>query len=154
MLSRRLFILLALSLSACGRHPVPASYENDAGEAAIRHVIATLPPLNPGVSKNYSIVLGEITADGLMTPASDVFTARFADLKLKFVNALNLKAVEPGPIIVDNAERLATFVLQLRELKTKGDGQWSAEVGWSYKQEFERKTLKLEKKDGKIVVTP
>jgi hypothetical protein len=140
-----LLLLPALLLCACGggSTPDPATYETDAGEAAVRHLISKLPPL-----------LGEITKDGLMTPATDAFVARFADLNLKFINAINLKAIEPGPIIVDNRDRLAAFVLQLRALKQTSESSWEAEVAWSYKQEVGRETIRLASKDGKIAVVP
>jgi hypothetical protein len=150
-----LLLLPALLLCACGGStPDPATFETDAGEAAVRHLISKLPPLNPGVAKSHSLVLGEITKDGLMTPATDAFVARFADLNLKFINAINLKAIEPGPIIVDNRDRLAAFVLQLRSLKKTGDSTWEAEVAWSYKLEVGRETIRLATKDGKITVVP
>ncbi len=152
---RFLLLLPALLLCACGGStPDPATFETDAGEAAVRHLISKLPALNPGVAKSHSLVLGEITKDGLMTPATDAFVARFADLNLKFINAINLKAIEPGPIIVDNRDRLAAFVLQLRSLKKTSESTWEAEVAWSYKLEVGRETIRLSAKDGKITVVP
>lgn len=151
-----LAMVLGLGLTGCdssdggGRMPV-SLYENEAGEAALRHLISSLPDLNPGIAKSYSIVLGEINRDG-MTPASDAFTARFADLKLKFLNAQNLKDVPPDHTIVDPETRLACFVLQLRHMQQAGPTAWDIEVGWSYKKEFGRLKLRLEKKDGKLVV--
>lgn len=155
-MTRRLLLLsLCLGLAACDSSdtaPLPLSlYECDAGEAAVRHLISKLPELNPGVPKSHAIVLGEINRDG-MTPASDAFTARFADLKLPFINALNLKAIEPDHTIADPATRLAAFVLQLRHLKSTSATTWEAEVGWSYKKEFGRLKLRLETKDGKTTV--
>lgn len=143
---------LAFGLAACdssdgGKLPL-SFYECDAGEAALRHLISKLPELNPGVAKSYSIVLGEINRDG-MTPASDAFTARFADLKLKFANALHLKDVPPDHTIVDPETRLAVFVLQLRDLKQTSAVTWEAETGWGYKKEFGRFKVRLETKDGK-----
>jgi hypothetical protein len=150
-----LFAALCLGLAACdssdtARLPLNL-YECEAGEAALRHLIAQLPDPNPGVAKSYSIVLGEINRDG-MTPASDAFTARFADLKLKFVNAFLLKDVPPDHIIADPETRLAAFVLQLRTLQQSSATTWRAEVGWSYKKEFGRLKLRIESKDGKTSV--
>lgn len=147
--------LLALGLAGCdssdnGSLPV-SLYENDTGEAAVRHLISSLPDLNPGIAKSYAIVLGEISREG-MTPATDAFTARLADLKLKFVNALNLKEVPPDHTIVDPDTRLAVFVLQLRSMKQTSATTWEVMAGWSYKKEFQRVKLGLEKKDGKMVV--
>lgn len=153
----RPFALLCIAtalLAACdSAQNDPAKFETDAGEAAVRHLIASLPELNPGVAKNYSIVLGELTHSGVMTPATEAFVERFADLKLEFVNAINLKVMEPGPIIVDNKTRLATFVLQLRVLSQTSETTWEAELGWSYKDKFERQKMNLERRDGKVVVT-
>ncbi|MFO1482650.1 MAG: hypothetical protein U1F71_04720 [Verrucomicrobiaceae bacterium] len=151
-----LLAALCLGLAACdtsddGKLPV-SLFECDAGEAAIRHLISKLPDLNPGIAKSYSIVLGEINRDG-MTPATDVFTARFADLKLKFVNAMNLKVVEPDATTADPDTRLAAFVLQLRTLQQTSATTWQADVAWSYKKQFERLRLQLETKDGKTSVT-
>jgi hypothetical protein len=158
MIPRRFFALLASTalLAAChssetGGMPVEM-YESDAGEAAVRHMIQSLPALNPGVPKNYCIVLGEITRDGMMTPATDPFVKRFADLKLEFVNALDLKAIQPDMIIVDNKNRLATYVLQLQKLRQLSAVTWEAETGWSYKHDFGREKLWLEAKDGKFSV--
>lgn len=150
-----LCLALGLVLAACdssdgGKLPL-SYYESDAGEAALRHLIANLPELNPGVAKSYSIVLGEINRDG-MTPATDAFTARFADLKLKFVNAMNLKDTPPDHVIVDPDNRLACFVLQLRDLRPTSATTWEVETGWSYKKEFGRLKLRLENKAGKITV--
>lgn len=157
MLLRRFLALAALlALSACHSSDdagMPVSmFECDAGEAALRHVIQNLPDLNPGVAKNYSIVLGEISRDGMMTPGSTEFVQRFADLKLDFVNAIDLKAIEPDQIIVDNKNRLATFVLQLRVLRQLSPVTWEAETGWSYKKDFGRERIRLESKHGKISI--
>lgn len=150
-----LFAALCLGLAACDSSdtaPLPLKmYECDAGEAALRHLIGKLPDLNPGIVKSYSIVLGEINRDG-MTPATDTFTARFADLKLKFVNAQNLKDIEPDHTIADPDTRLAAFVLQLRKLQQTSATTWETEVGWSYKKEFGRMKLRIETKDGKASV--
>jgi hypothetical protein len=158
MILRRFLILISVSLllDAChssneGGMPL-TMLESDAGEAAIRHVITTLPNLNPGVAKNYSIVLGEISRDGMMTPASDSFVKRFANLNLEFVNAMHLKAHEPEQIIVDNKKFLATFVLQLRTLRQLSMTTWEAETGWSYKKDFGREKILLEHKEGRINV--
>jgi len=156
-MTRRLALLTAfcLGLAACDSSetaPLPLNlYECAAGEAAVRHLISKLPELNPGIPKSHAIVLGEINRDG-MKPATDAFTARFADLQLHFINALNLNAIEPDHTIADPATRLAAFVLQLRLLKPTSATTWEAEVGWSYKKEFGRFKLRLEVKDGKTTV--
>jgi hypothetical protein len=150
-----LLATLCLGLAACDssdKAPLPLDlYECEAGEAAVRHLISKLPDLNPGVAKSHSIVLGEINRDG-MTPATDAFTARFADLKLKFVNAQKLKDIEPDHTIADPDTRLAAFVLQLRKLQQTSATTWEAEAGWSYKKEFGRLKLRLDAKNGKTVV--
>lgn len=155
MTRRHLLLSLCLGLAACDSSdtaPLPLNlYECDAGEAALRHLITLLPDINPGVGKSYSIVLGEINRDG-MTPATDAFTKRFADLKLKFVNAQNLKDIEPDHTIADPDTRLAAFVLQLRKLQPTSATTWEAEAGWSYKKEYARYKLRLEVKDGKTSV--
>lgn len=148
-----LAILLLTSCHSSEDAALPVNlFECDAGETAIRHVISTLPALNPGVPKNYSIVLGEITRDGMMTPASPEFVKRFADLKLEFVSAIDLKAIEPDQIIVDNKNRLATFMLQLRVLRQLSPATWEAETGWSYKKDFGRSRLRLQEKDGRLSI--
>lgn len=156
-MTRRLALLatLYLCLTACDssdKTSLPLDfYECEAGEAAVRHLISKLPDLNPGVAKSHAIVFGEINRDG-MTPASDAFTARFADLKLKFVNAQDLKAIEPDHTIADPDTRLAAFVLQLRKFQPTSATTWEAEVGWSYKKELGRMKLRIETKDGKASV--
>lgn len=155
MTRRHLLLSLCLGLAACDSSdtaPLPLNlYECDAGEAAVRHLITLLPDLNPGVAKSYSVVLGEINRDG-MTPATDAFTQRLADLKLKFVNAQNLKDIEPDHTIADPDTRLAAFILQLRKLQPTSATTWDAEAGWSYKKEYARFKLQLEVKDGKTRV--
>jgi hypothetical protein len=155
MTRRHLLLSLCLGLAACDSSetaPLPLNlYECDAGEAALRHLITTIPDLNPGVAKSYSIVLGEINRDG-MTPASEAFTKRFADLKLKFIDAQFLKDIDPDHTIADSDTRLAAFVLQLRKLQPTSATTWNAEAGWSYKKEFARMQLQLEVKDGKTTV--
>lgn len=155
MTRRHLLLSLCLGLAACDSSdtaPLPLNlYECDAGEAAVRHLITLLPDLNPGVAKSYSLVLGEINRDG-MTPATDAFTQRLADLKLKFVNAQNLKDIEPDHTIADPDTRLAAFILQLRKLQPTSATTWDAEAGWSYKKEYARYKLQLEVKDGKTRV--
>ncbi len=155
MTRRHLLLSLCLGLAACDSSdtaPLPLNlYECDAGEAAVRHLITLLPDLNPGVAKSYSVVLGEINRDG-MTPATDAFTQRLADLKLKFVNAQNLKDIEPDHTIADPDTRLAAFILQLRKLQPTSATTWDAEAGWSYKKEYARYKLQLEVKDGKTRV--
>ncbi|MHB1081360.1 MAG: hypothetical protein ACYC67_18330 [Prosthecobacter sp.] len=155
MIRRLLLLSLCLGLAACDSSdtaPLPLNlYECDAGEAAVRHLITLLPDINPGVPKSYSIVLGEINRDG-MTPASEAFTKRFADLKLKFIDAQFLKDIEPDHTIVESDTRLAAFVLQLRSLQPTSATTWDAEVGWSYKKEFARIRLRLEVRDGKTSV--
>jgi hypothetical protein len=150
-----LLATLCLGLTACDssdKTSLPLDfYECEAGEAAVRHLISKLPDLNPGVAKSHAIVFGEINRDG-MTPASDAFTARFADLKLKFVNAQDLKAIEPDHTIADPDTRLAAFVLQLRKFQPTSATTWEAEVGWSYKKELGRMKLRIETKDGKASV--
>lgn len=155
-MTRRLLLLsLCLGFAACDSSdtaPLPLNlYECDAGEAALRHLISSLPDLNPGVAKSYSIVLGDINRDG-MTPASDAFTKRFADLKLKFIDAQNLKEIEPNHTIVDAETRLAAFILQLRKLQPTSATTWDVEAGWSYKKEFARLKLRFEVKGGKTSV--
>ena len=155
-MTRRLLLLsLCFGLAACDSSdtaPLPLNlYECDAGEAAVRHLITLLPDINPGVPKSYSIVLGEINRDG-MTPASEAFTKRFADLKLKFVDAQFLKDIEPDHTIADPDTRLAAFILQLRKLQPTSATTWDAEAGWSYKKEYARFKLQLEVKDGKTRV--
>lgn len=155
MTRRHLLLSLCLGLAACDSSdtaPLPLNlYECDAGEAAVRHLITLLPDLNPGVAKSYSVVLGEINRDG-MTPATDAFTQRLADLKLKFANAQNLKDIEPDHTIADPDTRLAAFILQLRKLQPTSATTWDAEAGWSYKKEYARYKLQLEVKDGKTRV--
>ncbi len=155
MTRRHLLLSLCLGLAACDSSdtaPLPLNlYECDAGETALRHLITQLPDINPGVAKSYSIVLGEINRDG-MTPATDDFTKRLADLKLKFINAQFLKDIEPDHTIADPDTRLAAFVLQLRSLQPTSATTWDAEVGWSYKKEFARMKVQLEVKNGKTTV--
>ena len=137
-------IAMALFLTSCGpvdREGVSlASYETSATEALVREIIRTLPDVNPGVTKSYSISLGEIILGRDFTPASVPFMKRFADMKVRMVSASVLAVVPPDNMIVDPDLRVASFVIQIRTMKQTKGNEWEYEVGWSYKKLFQRQT--------------
>ncbi len=148
MTRRQAFLcLITTALTACG--PVDrdgarlSHYESDATEALVREMIRTLPDPNPGVTKSYSIALGEIVGGRDFTAASVPFLKRFDDLKLRLISASVLTTTEPDNAIVDPDLRVAVYVLQVRAMKVVSPGVWEYEAGWSYKKQFQRKTWKV-----------
>jgi hypothetical protein len=157
-MTRRLFASLCLlTLTACG--PVDREglrldgYETDATEALVREIIRTLPDLNPGVPKSYSISLGEIVPNRDFTPASVPFLRRFDDLKLRMISASVLTTSPLDNLIVDPEQGIAVFVIQIRLMKTTGPASWEYEAGWSYKKDFQRRTWEVVDEGGKYKVT-
>jgi hypothetical protein len=145
-------IAMVLCLTACGpvdREGVSlAAYETAGTEALVREVIRTLPDVNPGVTKSYSISLGEIILGRDFTPASVPFMKRFADLKLRIVSASVLAVVQPDNMIVDPDTRVAAFVIQVRTMKQTKGNEWEYEIGWSYKKLFQRQTWTVTDNNG------
>jgi hypothetical protein len=139
-------------LTSCGpvdREGVSlTTYETAATEALVREVIRTLPDVNPGVTKSYSIALGEIILGRDFTPASVPFIQRFADLKLRIVSASVLTVVQPDNMIVDPDSRVAAFVIQVRTMKQTKGNEWEYEIGWSYKKLFQRQTWTVTDNNG------
>ncbi len=144
-------VLAACDSSEPGGWPLD-QLEGDAGEAAIRHVLANLPDPAPGVPKVYCIIIGQMTTIGTVTPARAGFVKRFDDLKLKFVGAGSLKESEPDHAVVDTQSGLSPFLLQIRRIKTLDGSRCEVETAWSYKKQFERHRLEVEQKDGRCTV--
>lgn len=159
IMTRRLAILsFLLVLISCG--PVDrdgthlSSYENDATEALVREMLRTLPDLNPGVPKSYSISLGEIVPKRDFTPASVPFFKRFDDTKLRIVSAAVLATTPPDNIIIDPELRVAAYVIQIRLMKRTSQDRWEYEAGWSYKKQFQRKKWTVSAMDSGYRVEP
>ncbi len=122
-----------------------AMYENDAGAAVIRHLIATVPDPSPGVPKSWSIVLGEVGRNGVFEPASVPFLERFQDGGRRVISARVLTNAEPDHMIIDPELRVAVYVLQLRLMSQRSADIWDIEAAWSYKKHFQRKKFEAEK---------
>lgn len=113
-------------------------YEGPEGEAAVRHLIETLPQIEPDVPKVFTVVKGP----KLQSTSMD-FIARLADTKLSFVSGEVLTMREPDKSIVDPRSGLSPVTLQIAELQRTGPDRWEAVAGWAYKKVFERRKLTL-----------
>lgn len=157
--NRFLFHLLALALiTSCG--PVDregrqlADYETAGTEALIREIIHTLPDLNSGVQKSYSITLGEIVRGRDYTSASVPFLKRFDDLKLRLISASVLGIAPPDNTAIDPDFRVPVFVIQVRSMKQVSGNTWEYEAAWSYKKQFQRRSWKVISNNGDWKVEP
>ena len=130
-----------------------AMYENEVGEAMVRHLMATVPDPSPGVPKSWSIVLGEIARNGVFESASVPFLEKFQDGGRRVISASVLSHAEPDHMIIDPELRVAVYILQLRLMKQRAVDVWDVEAAWSYKKFFQRKKYEVSKGgDGKWVV--
>jgi hypothetical protein len=130
-----------------------AMYENEIGEAAVRHLMATVPDPSPGVPKSWSVVLGEIGRNGVFEPASVPFLERFQEGGRRVISSSVLSHAEPDHTIIDPELRVAVYVLQLRLMSQRSATVWEVEVGWSYKKFFQRRLLEVSQgPDGKWMV--
>lgn len=145
-----LVLFLAAQLASCDSGEPGAismaGYEGPEGEALVRHLIATLPLLDPAVPKSYCVVKGPKLASTSMK-----FVERMSDLKVRFVSGEVLTVRDPDKMIVDPSSNLPPVTLQLSELKRSGPQSFTAVAGWAYKKTFERRKLTLES-DGKVWV--
>ncbi len=130
-----------------------AMYENEVGEAVVRHLMATVPDPSPGVPKSWSIVLGEIGRNGVFEPASVPFLERCQEGGRRVISASVLAHAEPDNMIIDPELRVAVYVLQLRLMSQRSAEVWDVEAAWSYKKFFQRKKFEVAKgADGKWAV--
>jgi hypothetical protein len=128
-------------------------YENEVGEAVVRHLIATAPDPSPGVPKSWSIVLGEIGRNGVFEPATVPFLEKFQDGGRRVISASVLSHAEPDHMIIDPELRVAVYILQLKLMKQRAVGVWDVEAAWSYKKFFQRKKFEVNQgADGKWTV--
>lgn len=142
----RFFIIALLfgCLAACdSREPNQLSlkeYEGPEGEAVIRHLLKSLPPVEPTVPKVYTVVKGPHLESTRMA-----FVKRLEDLKLTFVSGEVLTLRDPERSIVDPRSGLAPVTLQIADMRRSGGDTWEVQAGWAYKKVFERRRLKLKK---------
>lgn len=115
--------------------------EGPEGEAVARHIIKTLPPVDPEVPKVYSVVKG----DRLYSTSMD-FVRRMDDLRLTFVSGEVLTLRDPDKSIVDPRSGLSPVTVQIGQIKSTGSDRWEVLAGWAYKKNFERSRYLLEKK--------
>lgn len=145
MISRFLLLFSLFALLGCESGEPGAmsldDMEGPEGEAMVRHLLKTLPPLDPQVPKVYSVVKGE-----RLYSTSMKFVGRMDDLKLNFVSGEVLTMRDPDKSIVDPRSGLSPVTLQLTSLKASGTDRWDVVAGWAYKKLFERSLYRLEKK--------
>lgn len=145
MLRHLSFLLaFALALVACdsgdpGKLPIEA-YEGPEGEAVVRHLIQTLPPISPEIPKVYAIVKGLHLSSTSMN-----FARRFADLKLTFVSAENLAVRDPDKTVVDPRSDTSPVILQIGSIESAGSDKWTVVAGWAWKKTYERRRYTLTK---------
>ncbi|HSJ02857.1 MAG TPA: hypothetical protein VK956_10410 [Verrucomicrobium sp.] len=144
MISRIFLLLSLLVLVACeSGEPNKISLddmEGAEGEAMVRHLIKTLPPIDPEVPKVYTVVKG-----AHLYSTSMAFVKRLDDLKLTFVSGEVLTMRDPDKSIVDPRSGLSPITIQLMEMKSTGTDRWDVVAGWGYKKLFERNKFRLEK---------
>ena len=137
-------IASALALAACdsgdpGKLSLDA-YEGPEGEAVVRHLIKTLPPISPEIPKVYAIVKGVH-----LNSTSMIFARRFADLKLTFVSAENLSVRDPDKTVVDPRSDTSPVILQIADIESAGTDKWTVVAGWAWKKSYERRRYTLTK---------
>ena len=136
--------VFALALAACDSgEPNKISlddYEGPEGEAVVRHILKTLPPITPEIPKVYTVVKGP----HLKSTSMD-FVRRLTDLKLTFVSGEVLTMREPDKSIVDPRSGLSPVTVQLGELRIAGNDKWEAVGGWAWKKIFERRRYSVQK---------
>ncbi len=146
------YLFVLTMITACG--PVDrdggslADYESAGTEALVREIIRTLPDLNPGVQKSYSIALGEIVKARDFTPASVPFLKRFDDLKLRLISASVLGTAPPDNTAIDPDFRVPVFVIQIRSMKQTSGNTWDYEAAWAYKKQSQRRQWKVTADNG------
>lgn len=139
-----LLLVLTLALAACdsgepGRMPLN-EYEGPEGEAVVRHLIKTLPPIAPEIPKVYAIVKGPHLKSTSMT-----FARRFDDMKVTIVSGENLVLREPDKSIIDPRSDTSPVVLQIADIRVAGRDKWDVVAAWSWKKTFERRHYSLTK---------
>ena len=143
---RHLLLLLvcAFALAGCdsgepGKMALD-TYEGPEGEAVVRHLVKTLPPIAPEIPKVYTVVKGPHLKSTSMN-----FMRRFSDLKLTFVSAENLVVREPDKSIVDPRSDSSPVTLQIAEMRVTGRDKWDVVAGWAWKKTYERRRYTLTK---------
>jgi len=115
-----------------------SDYEGAEGEAIVRHLIKTLPPIDPQVPKVYTVVKGV-----KLQSTSMAFVGRFDDLKLTFISGEVLTMREPDKSIVDPRSGLSPVTLQIEDIKPADADGFDVVAGWAYKKSYERRRYKL-----------
>ena len=154
MLAARAFFLIIISFLAagCGRKATDAfsnsEMESAEGEALVRHVISTLPAIEPAVPKEYCIVTGP-----RLHSASMKFVRRFGDLDAKFISGDVLSVRKEDDTIISPVTGLPPLTLQILEIKRTGADTCDAVAGWAYKRQWERRKFTLTKSGDSWKVT-
>jgi hypothetical protein len=138
-------LLLAACLASCdSSEPGKVSlddYEGPEGEAIVRHVIKTLPPVHPEIPKVYTVVKGP----KLKSTSMD-FIRRMDDLKLTFISGEVLTMRDDADrTIIDPRSGLSPVQIQIADIKRAGSESFHVVAGWAYKKEYERHQYKLTK---------
>ncbi len=147
MLRPLLSLMLLLLVPGCGGSDPSfvrlGDYENDAGEAVVRHVIKNMPEVGKGVPKEYCIV----KALDLRSTELD-FPKRFKDMNVVFVSADVLTEQEDTHFPLNPKSGLTPVMVQLRHMKKLGNDHFEIEAAWAWKKSFERKSYDAIKEAG------
>jgi hypothetical protein len=139
-----LLLASALALASCdsgdpGKISLDA-YEGPEGEAIVRHLVKTLPPISPEIRKVYTIVKGPH-----LKSTSMEFARRLSDLKVTFVTAENLTVRGPDKDVIDPRSDTSPVTLQIADIRATGKDKWEVIAGWAWKKTFERHRYTLTK---------
>lgn len=144
---RRAALLLTLLFSSCDsgepNKVTQDDYEGPVAEAAVRHLIAHLPPLDPEVPKVYCIVKGPHLENTHMS-----FAGRMKDLNLRFVSGIILKVRESDRNVYDPDSGLSPVTLQISQSNRVGTDTYEVVAGWAYMKKFERRQYKMRASNG------
>lgn len=144
-------LFLVLLATGCGQGD-PAfvrlgDYECDAGEAAIRHLLKTMPDPAPGLPKDYCVL------KALDQRATDMdFLPRFKDLNLNFISAEVLSEQPETHYPLNPKSGLSPVLLQLQMMTRPAPDRYEIDANWAFKKTFERWKLSVQQKDGKWTV--
>jgi hypothetical protein len=119
-------------------------YECDAGEAVVRHLLQTVPDLDPTVPDEFCIVKSRAP-----TAVDADFVKRLEDTKRAFVSADGVSFKDDLGFPINPRSGVAPIVLHLVHMHQETDGSYLVEAAWAYKMTFERHLFRVKQEGGK-----